>query len=129
MIMKTVQLRRCTDNRGSLVENTLERVMLDSRHFFISKSKVGVIRGNHYHERKSEWFYVAQGECTVCVEDITTKKREEISVKDSDDVLINIAPNQAHAFKNTGAKELILLALVNEVLDQSDPDTYEYKVY
>lgn len=127
--MKTKKLRRYSDHRGFLVENTDKKIMLGSQHFFISKSNKNVIRGNHYHHRKSEWFYVLQGKCKFCTEDIKTKKREELVVDEKDDILVNTVPGKAHAFKNIGKKELIILALVNEAHNQKDPDTYPYIVY
>lgn len=126
--MEIKQLKRYSDVRGSLVENTFLKIMQESQHFFVSKSKPGVIRGNHYHLRKSEWFYIIQGECVLYIEDRNTKKKEERIVKAEDDVIIHMEPNKAHAFKNTGNQELILLALINEVHDQDDPDTYPYEV-
>lgn len=126
--MKTVKLKRYSDQRGSLVENTNELIMTASHHFFVSKSITGIVRGNHYHKRKSEWFYVIQGKCKIVIEDINTKKREEIDVDEKEDLVVNIGPNKAHAFKNLGDGEMILLALVNEVHDQKDPDTFEYKL-
>jgi dTDP-4-dehydrorhamnose 3,5-epimerase-like enzyme len=127
-LWKSIRLREYKDKRGNLVENTLLKIMNDSRHFFISKSKPNIIRANHYHLRKSEWFYVIQGNCKIKLEDLKTHKMEEISVKDTDNIMVYIGPNIAHAFQNTGKKELILLALVNEVHDQKDPDTNPYKL-
>src|SRR3989339_2265672 len=111
--MKIVKLKRYSDVRGHLVENTDKNIMSSSEHFFISKSKAGVIRGNHFHKRKSEWFYVIQGRCLIITEDINSKKREELIVDETDDRAVNILPDKAHAFRNLGKKELILLALVN----------------
>jgi len=116
------------DERGSLVENTLLSVMSTSEHFFISKSKPGVVRGNHYHKHKMEWFYIIQGTCKLVVKDIISEKIEELIIKDSDNILVNTVPNHAHAFQNVGENEMILLALVNEPLDQKNPDTYFYKL-
>lgn len=127
-MFKTVKLGEHNDERGSLVENTLPEIMSDSKHFFVSKSKPEVIRGNHYHLRKSEWFYVLQGKCIFFVEDIKTKRRQEITVDGSDSIAVNIGPNKSHAFKNIGNDEMILLALVNEIFDKDDPDTYPYQV-
>ena len=126
--MKIVKLKRYSDIRGHLVENTDKNIMTASKHFFISKSKAGVIRGNHYHKRKSEWFYVIQGKCRIVAENIVTKKREEINIDEKDDLAVNVGPNTAHAFKNVGSDEMILLALVNEAHNQKDPDTYKYKL-
>jgi UDP-2-acetamido-2,6-beta-L-arabino-hexul-4-ose reductase len=126
--MKKVKLRKHEDGRGYLVENTLPKILKESKHFFISKSKPGVIRGNHYHLRKSEWFYLIQGRGVLYIEDIKNKKRNKIILDDKDNLIINLGPNKAHAFKNTGEKEFILLAFVSEVFNRRDPDTFNYKV-
>lgn len=128
MIMDKVKLRKHKDSRGSLTENTLPRIMKESKHFFVSKSKPEVMRGNHYHLRKSEWFYVIQGKCKLVIEDINTKKNEDAVVDGKENIAIHIGPNCAHAFKNIGKNELILLALINEVFDENDPDTYPYNL-
>ncbi len=126
--MKIIKLKQYSDDRGSLVENTHAEIFKEAKHFFVSKSKPGVIRGNHYHLRKSEWFYVIQGECRLVVKDVKTGKKEAKLVKASQNIIINMQPNKSHAFKNVGKNELILLALVNEVHNQKDPDTYPHKV-
>lgn len=126
--MEVVELKKYSDERGSLVENTFPDIFKETKHFFVSKSKPGVIRGNHYHFRKSEWFYVIQGECELVVEDLKTRKRESRIVKASENIIIHMEPGKSHAFKNTGKEELILLALINEVHKQEDPDTYPHEV-
>jgi UDP-2-acetamido-2,6-beta-L-arabino-hexul-4-ose reductase len=126
--MKIIKLKKYSDGRGSLVENTQADIFKKTKHFFVSKSKPGVIRGNHYHLRKSEWFYVIQGECKLVIRDIKTGKKETRLVKANQNIIINMEPGKSHAFKNIGKEELILLALINEVHNQKDPDTYSYKV-
>ena len=126
--LKIVNLKEYSDKRGSLVENTLEEIMIKSHHFFVSKSKPGIIRANHYHHRKSEWFYLIQGKCLLKTKDLRTERVEEIEISADQHIMINITPNIAHAFKNTGLEEMILLALVNEVHHQEDPDTIYYKL-
>lgn len=124
--IETVPLRNYADHRGSLAENIQLDIMEASRHFFVSKSKPGVIRGNHYHKRKSEWFLIIQGICEIHVEDVETKEKASIVVRDEDRVLVHMEPFKSHAFQNIGEGEMILLALVNEPHNQEDPDTYEY---
>jgi len=126
--LKIVNLKEYSDQRGSLVENTLESIMTQSRHFFVSKSRPGIIRANHYHHRKSEWFYVLQGSCMLKTKDLKTNVVEEIKISADQHLMINVAPNIVHAFKNIGTEEMILLALINEVHNQDDPDTYPYKL-
>jgi UDP-2-acetamido-2,6-beta-L-arabino-hexul-4-ose reductase len=126
--MKTVKLGEFSDKRGNLVENTEENIMLSSRHFFISKSIPGVIRGNHYHKRKTEYFIIVQGKCLIVVEDINSRSKESLEISDSDNLAVLMEPKKAHAIKNIGKNQLILLALVNEKLDHENPDTYPYRV-
>ena len=127
-MIKIIKLRKYSDKRGSLVENTLTSIVTGSKHFFVSKSKPGVVRGNHYHKKKKEWFYLIQGKCIFYIKDIISKKTEFIELNDKDNSIIQVEPNKAHAIKNTGKNEMILLALVNEPLDKKSPDTYSYIV-
>ena len=73
-----VNLREFKDARGSLIENTSEEIFKQTKHFFISKSKSGVIRGNHYHKRKLEWFLVIKGKAKLVSENVKTKERTEM---------------------------------------------------
>lgn len=126
--MKKVQLREYKDQRGSLVENTAPEILEEMRHFFISKSKPGIIRGNHYHKRKLEWFLVVKGKAELYIEDIKTKERKEYSISAEENLLLRMEPLKAHAIRNVGKEELILLAIINEVFNRQDPDTYDYKI-
>lgn len=126
--MKTFSLKENKDKRGNLVSNNANEIMNSAKHFFVSKSIPGAIRGNHYHINKHEYFYVIQGECLIVVEDIKTHEKEELLVSDKDNIIIDMESKKAHAVKNVGNSELILLALVNETLNQKNPDTYPYEV-
>lgn len=126
--IETSELRAYHDDRGGLFENIDPKIMNETKHFFISYSNPGVIRGNHYHTRKSEWFLIIKGTTKIVVEDIETKERAEMIVKAEDHKLVHMVPNKSHAMENIGNDEMVVLALVNEVFDQNDPDTFEYKV-
>ena len=127
-LIKKIKLQPHLDERGALVENSLPQIMADSKHFFVSTSKPGVYRGGHYHHRKSEWFYLIKGKCIFKAEDIKTHKQEQLTLSGEDHVAVNVGPDVAHSFHNVGDEEMILLALINEVFDQEDPDTYPYEV-
>lgn len=126
--LKKTIMRRFSDKRGYLVENTDPRIMLESKHFLYASSAPGIVRGNHYHERKIEWFCIVKGTCRFVTEDIKTKQRKETVINDTDDILFRTEPYVAHAMENVGNTELIFLGLVNEVLNRDKPDTYPYKV-
>ena len=127
-MLKISKMRRSTDNRGFLVENTDERIITGSRHFLYTSTAPGIVRGNHYHEHKTEWFCIVKGKCRFVTEDIKTKKREETIINDTDDILFRTEPLVAHAMQNIGDTEMIFLGFVNEVLNRKEPDTYSYTV-
>lgn len=126
--MKTYPVKQNKDTRGRLLSNSVNPIMESVKHFFVSKSIPGAVRGNHYHKNKHEYFFVIQGKCLIVVEDIEKHEKEELLVEDKDNIIVDMEPNKAHAMKNVGDNELILLALVNEILDQKNPDTYPYQV-
>lgn len=121
-------LRKHFDNRGSLFDNIDPEIVANIKHFFISKSQPGIIRGNHYHTRKQEWFYIVEGRAKIVIEDIETKHREEIEIDADEGRILFIPSNKAHAMQNISNRELIILAFVNESFDPADPDTFIYKV-
>lgn len=121
-------MRRYTDRRGYLVENADPEIITGSKHFLYTSSAPGIVRGNHYHEHKIEWFCIIKGTCRLVTEDIKTKRREETIIHDTDDILFRAEPFVAHAMENVGKGEMIFLGFVNEVLDKKNPDTYSYKV-
>ncbi|EKD67949.1 MAG: putative NAD dependent epimerase/dehydratase, possibly involved in polysaccharide biosynthesis [uncultured bacterium] len=124
----TKKLRRYADNRGFLVENTDPDIITGSKHFLYTATTPGIIRGNHYHEHKIEWFCIIKGKCRFVTEDITTKQREETIITDTDDIVFRTEPLVAHAMENVGDTEMIFLGFVNEVLDHNKLDTFTYKV-
>lgn len=116
------------DNRGYLVENAHPEIVTGFKHFLYTTTATGIVRGNHYHEHKIEWFCIIKGICKFVTEDVKTKHREESIIHDTDDILFRTEPFIAHAMENIGDTEMIFLGFVNEVLDQKNPDTYPYKV-
>lgn len=127
-MIPVIRLKRYTDPRGWLVENTDPSILPSVRHFLTSVAVPGAIRGNHYHTKKVEWFYVLKGTCRYVTEDIKTKKREELVIREGEDLLIRTVPEIAHAMQNIGDTDMYLLGLVNEVLDHEHPDTIPYTV-
>ena len=127
-MLKKIQLRRFTDKRGYLVENSTPDILSGIKHFLYTTTAPGIVRGNHYHEHKIEWFCIIKGTCRLVTEDIKTKKREETIIHDTDDLLFRTEPFVAHAMENIGNTEMIFLGFVNEVLNKKKPDTYPYTV-
>lgn len=57
----------------------------------------GAWRGNHYHEKKREVFYVIRGRLRGVFEDVDTGERAEATLETGD--LLTIEPRCAHAFQ------------------------------
>ncbi|MBE3128362.1 MAG: dTDP-4-dehydrorhamnose 3,5-epimerase family protein, partial [Actinobacteria bacterium] len=115
------------DNRGSFVE------LMKSKTFgqvSISRSRKGVIRGNHYHNTKNEKFYVIQGEAVIKLRNILDDKIISYYVSGEKIEMVDIPPGYTHSIENlTKANgEMILLIWANEIFDPENPDTYYCEV-
>lgn len=115
------------DNRGSFVE------LMKSKTFgqvSISRSRKGVIRGNHYHNTKNEKFYVIQGEAVIKLRNILDDKIISYYVSGEKIEIVDIPPGYTHSIENLtkGNGEMILLIWANEIFDPENPDTYYCEV-
>lgn len=128
MKIKTIKLEKKEDVRGALIQNESAEIRNKMKHFFVSTSKEGVVRGQHYHTKKVEWFLVIKGSAKIYFEDINTHEKDNLNLSESDPQIVEVPPLVAHSIKNTGNKEMVLLAIVNEPLDNKNPDTFPYKV-
>ena len=62
----------------------------------------GKVRGNHYHNRKIEWFFVPMGTALLLLKDLETEKEEEVIMGEDHLKTVKITPGIVHAIKNTG---------------------------
>src|SRR4051794_13315460 len=65
------------------------------RYLAFIELKAGTVRGNHYHKNKEEWVYMMSGQVRLVVEEVDSKKREEVNIKKGD--LVFIRTGVAHA--------------------------------
>ncbi len=128
MKIKTIKLEKKEDARGSLVQNESTEIRNRMKHFFVSTSKKGVIRGQHYHTEKVEWFLVIKGRARIYFEDINTHEKDSVELVETNPQVVEVPVLIAHSIENIGTEEMILLAIVNEPLDKNNPDTFPYKV-
>lgn len=127
--VSTDDLRHCpplhTDDRGSLVEV----IKLSSGgQVFFSTTKPGVIRGNHFHTRKIEWFCVLKGEAIIRLRPIGGETIREFRVSGDKPQFVSIPVLHTHHIENVGDEELLTVFWCNEIFDASDADTYFEKV-
>jgi UDP-2-acetamido-2,6-beta-L-arabino-hexul-4-ose reductase len=110
-----------TDSRGSLAEF----LKADSAgQIFLSRTKPGIARGNHYHHSKTEKFLIVEGEGLIRMRQILQDEIIEFRVRGRDYRVINIPPGYTHSIENIGTGELVTLFWASEVFDVNRPDTY-----
>ncbi len=114
-----------SDERGDLVEVFK---IPGVGQFFYSTSKPGVIRGNHYHARKKEFFCVIEGEAKIRLRDRTTGRVDEHIVTGAEPEIVEMKINWTHNIQNISSGEMKLLVWVNEVFNPDDPDTFKEEV-
>ena len=122
------------DERGFLVDFIKGDQMPKSQRtlgqiYFVTFEKSKVIRGNHYHKTKDEWFVVIAGKIKLVCEDVTTKERiERILDGDSDEYeRIFIGKNIAHSFQNISSTAM-MLDYADKPYHDDAPDTIFYKI-
>jgi UDP-2-acetamido-2,6-beta-L-arabino-hexul-4-ose reductase len=117
------QLHR--DARGQLFE--IMRLAGGGQIFF-STTKPGVIRGDHFHSRKVEWFCVVRGEAVIRIRRVGDSNVREFRVCGDKPEFISIPALHTHQIENVGGEELLTMFWCNEIFQPSDPDTFYEKV-
>lgn len=113
------------DERGSLVELIKSR---EAGQVFMSTSREGVIRGNHYHHTKVEKFCVIKGTANIHLRKINSDKLITYTVSDQKLEMVDIPPGFTHSIENVTDDEIIILFWVNEIFDADQPDTFSLNV-
>lgn len=114
-----------TDKRGSLAE------VIKSEHFgqmFISKSHAGILRGNHYHDTKSEKFCVIKGRAVIKFRHILEEEVLSYHVSGEKIEVVDIPPGYTHSIENMADEEMIVLFWADQMFDSGRPDTYQNEV-
>ncbi len=110
-----------TDERGSLFEVIKEN---SGGQTFISTTKPGITRGNHFHTRKIERFCVVKGKAKISLREVGTEKVHVFEVSGNEPVYIDMPTFYTHNIENIGQDELSTIFWSNEIFDQNNPDTY-----
>ncbi len=111
--------QRC-DPRGCLAEFVKSPT---AGQIFVSTTKPGITRGNHYHHTKTEKFLVLQGEALIRFRHIENGEIIEYPVRGEDFRVVDIPPGYTHSIENIGAGELVTLFWASEIFNPDIPDT------
>jgi UDP-2-acetamido-2,6-beta-L-arabino-hexul-4-ose reductase len=110
-----------TDPRGWLFE------LVKSRHagqVFVSRTRPGITRGNHYHDTKIEKFCVIQGRGRIRMRRMLTGEVVTYEVSDDPIRVVDIPAGWTHAIENAGDSDMLTIFWASEVFDPERPDTY-----
>ncbi len=105
--------KRWEEERGEFVQIAYQEGMVHLAAFEIRK---GFSRGNHYHEKKEEIFYVFEGKIKASFIDIDTLQREERILEKGDK--IRVKPRCGHLFY--GLENALVIEYSPQVYDKED---------
>jgi quercetin dioxygenase-like cupin family protein len=106
------------DERGSLTGIINQDKWSEINYFETAK---GQTRGNHYHKKTLELFYILEGEIGVTIKNLKTNKAKKINLEAGNILLIE--PFELHTFvSNTECKWINILS---RKIDEKKPDIYK----
>ena len=114
-----------SDQRGALFEAVKSH---NGGQAFLSWTKPGVMRGNHFHFNKVERFLVVQGDALIRIRSLLDGRIEEFSVSGREPAYIDMPTLHTHSISNTGTQELLTVFWTSEIFDPNAPDTFSAKV-
>lgn len=111
-----------TDDRGWLVETA--RWFGGEGQTFVSMTRPGFTRGEHYHLRKIERFVVLAGTARIALRKVDTDEVVVFEVSGDAPAAIDMPVGWVHNISNVGDTEVVTQFWVNEMFDPADPDTF-----
>ena len=114
-------IEKKVDDRGSLFEAVKES---GGGQTFLSTTKPGVTRGEHFHTGKMERFLVIEGEAEIRIRRLFHSEVTEYRVNGERPASVDIPTLHTHSIKNIGKEPLMTLFWSNEIFDPENPDTF-----
>lgn len=121
------QLTRREDERGWLLKLLMREHIegpLEFGEIYVTTATPGQVKGNHFHERATEWFYVLQGSAQMATRVMETGESALTELSAERPCIIEVAPGVAHAFRNNGSSPMMLFAYANDPYDYNAPDEH-----
>ena len=119
-------LKMNCDDRGSFTE------LLKTEkcgQFSVNISKPGIVKGQHWHNTKWEFFIVVSGKALIQQRKIGTEEVLNFEVSGEKIQAIHMLPGYTHNIINlSGTEDLVTLMWANEQFDPNKPDTFFEKV-
>lgn len=126
---KIKELEIHSDKRGWLVEMLKQNELKEKiKQVYVATIKPGATRGNHYHLKRTEWFFIIGGKAKLYLEDFKTKEKVSLELSAKKPIVITIFPKIAHAVKNSGKETIYLVSAQNTIYNPKNPDTFPYLI-
>ncbi len=110
--------KRWEEERGEFVQVAYRE---EIHHVALFEIRKGYTRGNHYHQKKEEIFYIFRGKIKASFMDIDTLQREERILRRGDK--IRIKPRCGHLFY--GMEDTLVIEYSPQVYDKEDSHRIE----
>jgi len=114
-------LTQRADPRGELAE-LLKSPSIGQ--IFVSRTRPGFTRGNHYHDTKVEKFVVMEGDAVIRFRYILGVDVIEYPVSGREFRVVDIPPGYTHSIENIGQNDLIVLFWTDKIFDPDIPDAF-----
>ena len=105
--------KRWEEERGEFVQVSYQEQIYHVAAFEIKK---GYTRGNHYHEKKEEIFYIFRGSIKALLMDMDTLQKEERILKKGNKV--RVKPRCGHLFY--GLEDTLIIEYSPQIYDKED---------
>lgn len=111
-----------SDQRGELIETV--RAHGSGGQSFVSYTKPGMTRGEHFHLSKIERFVVISGQAKISLRKVLTDRVIDFEVDGTNPAVIDMPTLWVHNITNTGEQDLITMFWADQLFNPSAPDTY-----
>ena len=119
--MRLRHVQKHQDDRGWLVETVKAN---SGGQCFVSTTRPKITRGNHFHRRKVERFFVLQGKARIKLRKLFTDEVIAFDLDGEAPAFVDIPTLHTHSITNIGNSELITLFWSDEFFDPDNSDTY-----
>lgn len=113
-----------TDARGMLYEamRFASQDIPAGGQIYVYSVAPGARRGDHYHGKKSEWFFCVAGRVRLLMTTPDGTTVDEVLDGDAPQ-LVHAAPGTSHAVVNEEDAPAVIVAYASKEFDPDDPDT------
>ncbi len=105
--------KRWSEDKGEFVQISYRE---DIGHLAFFELKKGHVRGNHYHEKKEEVFYIISGKVRALFVDIDSSEKEEQLLTKGDK--IKVSTRVGHVFH--GVEDTLVVEYSPQYYDKED---------